>query len=531
MEDLRKDSKILYYSGGNKAIQSTLDFDHACGKEQPSLVGVVKEGQKGVQSFFWGAKEILLPVYPSLEVAFQKNPDVVAVVNFSSKRSAEAIAHQILDQPTVKYQIIIAEGIPERAVRMLRQKAKSNGQIIYGPSIFGVIKAGVMQLGPAGGGVELQAKANLHKQGAIGVVTKSGGLVNEFAHIVANTTGNLNSIIAIGGDRYPCIRLAEVIKMYEHDDSVKMIVMQGEIGGIQEIEVAELLRNGEITKPLVAWTSGTAAEIFPKEFQFGHAGAQASNNDESAISKNALLKQVGAFVPDKFEDLHKSIIEAAKSIDLDLQVIGDLDYIAPYQHRQITNIISTITDDRGEEPKYYNRSAIQLAQNPEITIADVIGLLWFRRELPPIASDFINLVLKLTADHGPNVAGAHNTIVTARAGKDIASALASGILTIGPRFGGASGEAAKNWFTAVSNNIDPRKFVNTLREQNEKIPGIGHRYKSKFNPDRRVMLLSDFAKENLSSTHYLTFAQKVEEITLQKNHRLILNIDGTIGAV
>ena len=56
---------------------------------------------------------------------------------------------------------------------------------------------------------------------------------------------------------------------------------------------------------------------------------------------------------------------------------------------------------------------------------------------------------KVTADHGPAVSGAHNTIVTARAGKDLVSALCSGLLTIGPRFGGALDKAAE-MFTQVS---------------------------------------------------------------------------------
>ena len=53
------------------------------------------------------------------------------------------------------------------------------------------------------------------------------------------------------------------------------------------------------------------------------------------------------------------------------------------------------------------------------------------------AREFIERVVLLTADHGPAVSGAHNSIVAARAGKDLISSLVSGLLTIGPRFGGA----------------------------------------------------------------------------------------------
>lgn len=75
-------------------------------------------------------------------------------------------------------------------------------------------------------------------------------------------------------------------------------------------------------------------------------------------------------------------------------------------------------------------------------VGGVLGLLWFRRRLPDYACRFIEMVLMVTADHGPAVSGAHNTIVTARAGKDLISSLCSGLLTIGPRFGGALDGAA-----------------------------------------------------------------------------------------
>ena len=64
----------------------------------------------------------------------------------------------------------------------------------------------------------------------------------------------------------------------------------------------------------------------------------------------------------------------------------------------------------------------------------VISLLWFQRRMPDFAYKFIELCLIVTADHGPAVSGAHNTIVTARAGKDLVSSLTSGLLTIGDRF-------------------------------------------------------------------------------------------------
>jgi len=77
------------------------------------------------------------------------------------------------------------------------------------------------------------------------------------------------------------------------------------------------------------------------------------------------------------------------------------------------------------------------------------------------------MVLMLTADHGPAVSGAMNTIVATRAGKDLISSLASGLLTIGSRFGGALDEAAAMFSNARDTGLTPREFVDSARKQNK----------------------------------------------------------------
>lgn len=98
--------------------------------------------------------------------------------------------------------------------------------------------------------------------------------------------------------------------------------------------------------------------------------------------------------------------------------------------------------------------------------------------MPEYANRFIEICLMLTADHGPAVSGAHNTIVCARAGKDLISSLVSGLLTIGDRFGGALDGAAKTFTEAIEKGLSPMQFVNEQKKQGKLIPGIGHRVKS-----------------------------------------------------
>merc|ERR1711920_422137 len=103
--------------------------------------------------------------------------------------------------------------------------------------------------------------------------------------------------------------------------------------------------------------------------------------------------------------------------------------------RKPANFISSIADDRGEELKYCGVTISDVFAQ-DLGIGGVLSLLWFRRQLPPTCSKFIEMILMVTADHGPSEGGALNTVFSARAGKDLVASVCSGLLTIGPHFGG-----------------------------------------------------------------------------------------------
>ena len=76
------------------------------------------------------------------------------------------------------------------------------------------------------------------------------------------------------------------------------------------------------------------------------------------------------------------------------------------------------------------------------------------------------------------VSGAHNAIVASCAGKDLVSSLCSGLLTIGPRFGGAIDDAAREFKHAREADLTPEQFVSDMKRKGINIPGIGHKIKS-----------------------------------------------------
>ncbi len=106
--------------------------------------------------------------------------------------------------------------------------------------------------------------------------------------------------------------------------------------------------------------------------------------------------------------------------------------------------------------------------------------------------------------------------------------MASGLLTIGPRFGGAIDQAAVNWFEAVKDGETPYNFVERYAHNKEYIPGIGHKKYRTDNPDPRVALLLNRFDQG---GKHITFAKQVEAVTSAKKAQLILNVDGAIAAL
>jgi ATP citrate (pro-S)-lyase len=103
------------------------------------------------------------------------------------------------------------------------------------------------------------------------------------------------------------------------------------------------------------------------------------------------------------------------------------------------------------------------------------------------------------------------------------------LLTIGPRFGGALDDAAKMFSNAADTGVSAKKFVDDCKKNNVLIMGIGHRIKSKANPDMRVELVKNYALKHFGEASVLNFALKVEEVTTSKKANLILNVDGCIA--
>ena len=537
-----RDTVAFVYGNQTRAVQRMLDFDYLCRKETPSVAAMITPERGGFEKFFWGTREITIPKVKTVAEAVKRWPEADVMVNFASQRSAFDSTMEAIATDTIRTIAVIAEGIPERQTRIMAATAKAKGKWIIGPATVGGLKAGSFKIGNTAGTMDNIKEAKLYRPGSVGFVSVSGGLSNEAYNIISRTTDGLYEGIAIGGDAFPGSTLLDHLLRYEQNPAIKMLVCLGELGGTAEVQIAEAVKDGRIKKPLVMWVTGTCAKVLPGQVQFGHAGAKAGSAAETADSKNQALRDAGIVVPTSFNDYHEKIHETYEGLVKKGVIVPAADVTPPnipmdYAQavaeglvRKPTNFISTICDESGDVHNYAGMPIDEVIER-KLGIGGVIGLLWFKKEIPPYARQFLEMVIQIIADHGAAVAGAHNTIVTARAGKDLISSLVSGILTIGPRFGGAVNGAAEHFLIGLRGQMAPRDFVDHMKAKNVNVQGIGHKLHTLENPDKRVELMKNFAKAHFTDTPLLNYALSVEQVTTKKKNNLILNVDGCIGVL
>ena len=448
-----RNTKAFVYGFQTNAIQRMLDFDYICKRESPSIAAIINPSRAGIHKAFWGTKEILLPMYKTVAMAAKAYPEADVMVNFASHRSAFETTMEALQEKTIRVVAVIAEGVPERQSRILSATAQNLLKVVIGPATVGGMAAGAFRIGNTAGTIENIIASKLYRPGCVGFVSKSGGMLNEAFNIISRNSNGIYEGVAIGGDRYPGSNMLDHIMRYEANPEIKMIACLGELGGEDEYRIIQALKTGKITKPLVAWVTGTCSPVLPASVQFGHAGAKADTEKETAQAKNQAFREAGAYVPTSFDGYGDEVRKVydtllAKGVVKEFAEPESPRIPADYSKalaegiiRKPTTFICTVSDDRGEELLYAGKKLSEVLDQ-KMGIGGVIGLLWFKKELPDYASRFIELVLQIVADHGPAVSGAHNAIVASCAGKDLISSLCSGLLTIGPRFGGAIDDAA-----------------------------------------------------------------------------------------
>ena len=195
----------------------------------------------------------------------------------------------------IKYCVSITDGIPAqdmmRVKRYMKRYRQENRMVLTGPNCAGTISPGKSFLGIM--------PPHIYKKGSVGIVGRSGTLGYEAASQLASLDIGVSTSVGIGGDPINGSSFRDILELFENDPETSIIALIGEIGGPQEAEAAEYIRD-HMTKPVVAYVAGLTA---PKGRTMGHAGAIISAFGESAIEKVEILSAAGVTVAE-----HPSVI-------------------------------------------------------------------------------------------------------------------------------------------------------------------------------------------------------------------------------
>ncbi len=237
-------------------------------------------------------------VYNTVKEAVEETGANTSIIFVPPKFAVDAIFEAA--EAGIKLIVTITEGIPALEESKVFDFLKKVGARMIGPNCPGIISPGKCKVGIL--------PAHIFKEGEIGVVSRSGTLTYEIVYNITKSGFGQSTCIGIGGDAIIGTNFIDVLSLFEKDPQTRGVVLIGEIGGTDEQEAAEFIRD-HMTKPVVAFIAGLTA---PPGKRMGHAGAIISGSEGTAKEKIEKFKECGvpvASIPSEIPALLKQVLK------------------------------------------------------------------------------------------------------------------------------------------------------------------------------------------------------------------------------
>ena len=246
-----------------------------------------------------GNEHLGRPVFNTVKDAVRATGATASVVFVPGPYAADSICEAA--DAGIQYCVAITDGIPAqdmmRVKRYLRLFPEARRMVLTGPNCAGTISPGKAMMGIMPG--------HIYMPGRVGVVARSGTLGYEAASQMQERGIGISTAVGIGGDPINGCSFQRIMAYFEDDPETDAVMMIGEIGGPQEAEAGEFIRD-HMSKPVVAFIAGLTA---PPGRRMGHAGAIVSGAGESATEKAEILRSCGVTVCERPSELGASMAQ------------------------------------------------------------------------------------------------------------------------------------------------------------------------------------------------------------------------------
>lgn len=461
-----------------------------------------------------------VPVFDSVRQAVDELGTIDTSVLFIPAPLVRNAALEAIDAG-IKTLIIVPDRVPVYDVLEIDSAARQNGARFLGPNTLGVLSPEKAVLGMIGG--RASALREWAFAGPVGISSRSGGISTSMAYYLAQAGIGTSTVVHVGGDSIVGMPHAQVLRQFERDSATRLVVMFGEIGTSQEEDVADLIIQGLITKPLIAYIGGKAAK---EGTRFSHAGAIIEGGRGTHAGKVERLREAGAHIAEAFADIPK----------IAAQILATL----PPEQAQKTASVSdqswytAVTEIKPNSIRLRGHKIDELMG--EITFSQGIFLALTGRLPEPRIAPLIDAIFVSSIDHGTTPPSTLASRTATSTGAPLNAAISAGLLSINAFHGGAI-EDCMLIITDVQNRVRSgqtladaaQSLITEYRADGKKLSGLGHRLHTADPRTRQLFAL--VAECQVAGAGVATINALRDAFAQITGKTLPINVDGALAGI